>query len=114
MSEAIYYLDDCLNEIAMFGETTIDKTGFKHLAEAANALRWFDVEKALPELAECNKNKKIIPCLVAVAPPRCQPNRKPRVTVAQRQFTRDRRGAWHWNWSRDLHVVKWMPLPEVD
>ena len=116
MKQALIYLEECLDEIALTGKTVIDRNGFNVLQDVYYALRaveWRSVNEQLPEDMPGNEGKKVIPCLVAVAPPKSQPNRKPRVTVAQRQFIRSRYSPSGWEWSRSLDVIKWRPLPEV-
>ena len=76
---------------------------------AVDAPKWISVEDKFPEDVLADKDTKVIHCLVALEPPRSQPNRKPLVTKAQRQWN-----SWikRWEWGRVSGVIYWMPLPE--
>ena len=78
-------------------------------APAVDAPKWISVEDKFPEDVLADKDTKVIHCLVALEPPRSQPNRKPLVTKAQRQWN-----SWikRWEWGRVSGVIYWMPLPE--
>lgn len=76
---------------------------------------WISVNDKLPEDLPENAGKKAISCMVATEPPRSFPGRKPRVTIAQRQWNAYAHKP-RWEWSRNLHVTHWMPPiepPEV-
>lgn len=111
MTTPVQFFSDCIDRAFMMGSVTISEEDVGYLIEAMHALSWNDVDKTLPENWSTNAGRKVIPCLVVTAPPRSQPNRKPHVTVAQRQWNG---GLCRWEWSRGLKVVKWKPLPEVD
>lgn len=70
---------------------------------------WISVKDRLPENLVDKRKVSSISCLVATKPPKSQPNRKPGVTKAQRQWNPYR---FRWEWSRGLRVTHWMPLPE--
>ena len=89
---------------------------YEHFAdevEAAPAVdagpKWNSVKDRMPERTVDMRVVSIIPCLVAIAPPKSQPKRKPTITKAQRQWNPIR---VRWEWSRGLKVTHWMPLPE--
>lgn len=78
-------------------------------APAVDAPKWISVKDKFPEDVLADKDTKVIHCLVALEPPRSQPNRKTLVTKAQRQWN-----SWikRWEWGRVSGVIYWMPLPE--
>lgn len=88
---------------------------FKGMVSVANTIeaepvrQWISVEDKFPEECLADKDTKVIHCLVVLEPPRSQPNRKPLVTKAQRQWN-----SWikRWEWGRVSGVIYWMPLPE--
>lgn len=107
--ESELYLNEAVDEVFLRGEFAFDNSNVEYLIQAVNEVTWKDPAKCLPEAMSRYVGRKAIPCLVVVAPPKSRPNRKPRVTVAQRRWD-----GWKWAWSRNLNVIKWRELPEAD
>lgn len=108
--ETVLYLEDCVNEAILYGETKFDDSNVHYLIDAVNQISWKDVTKSLPEALPRYAGRKAIPCMVVVAPPPSRPGRKPRVTICQRQWN-----SWmqRWEWSRGLKVTRWREVPCV-
>lgn len=104
--ETVLYLHDAVDEVILAGEFKFDDKNVDYLIDAHNALRWYEVDKVLPEALEKYMGRSAIPCLVVVS----SRGRKPRVTVAQRRWDKDR---CRWVWSRHLNVLRWKELPDV-
>lgn len=111
--ETSLYLNDAVDEVFLRGETKFDADNVEYLIRAVNAITWKDPKEHLPEAMSRYLGRKAIPCLVVVAPPKSRPNRKPRVTVAQRRWVDNFRTPGQWVWSRNLDVIQWREMPEV-
>ena len=78
-------------------------------------MEWISVKEGLPEDMPENKEKKVIPCFVALKS--VYPNGKHTIQKRQRQIVSayDKNGkrikTWAWSRRRAYDITHWMPLP---
>lgn len=77
------------------------------IANGVTFQKWIPVAERLPEDLKENKDKKIIPCLVAYPP-----YRNGRLVTQFRQRKYDADYGWYWPKMGGMNITHWMPLPE--
>lgn len=97
--ETPLYLESAVDEVMLRGKFEFDDHNVNYLIDAWYAIRWYDVDRVLPEALGKFYGRKSIPCLVVT---------NGRVTAARRRWNGER-----WVWSRHLNVEKWRELPDV-